>query len=146
MDRDRAGIKGPSTIRVGRAVVGVGVVRVGCLFRVGGETVWAPSAEAGRLYVGMTKCLAAGGGRATGVRTVAEDVFEIDPQPFDTLVEVAYKEYFASTNRVYRSQLHGWLLTSLVLLARAGVTVTPSTDEEREFVEHICEHAKAMPS
>ncbi|MEV5704477.1 DUF6086 family protein [Actinoallomurus sp. NPDC052274] len=117
-----------------------------CLFRVGEETVWAPSAEAGRLYVGMTKCLAAGGGRATGVRTVAEDVFEIDPQPFDALVEVAYKEYFASTNQVYRSQLHGWLLTSLVLLARAGVTVTPSTEEEREFVEDICEHAKAMPS
>ncbi|MCO5996301.1 DUF6086 family protein [Actinoallomurus rhizosphaericola] len=117
-----------------------------CLFRIGEESVWTPSAEAGRLYVGMTKCLAAGGGRATGVRTIAEDVFEIAPEPFGALVEVAYKEYFNSTNRVYRSQLHGWLLTSLVLLARAGRPVTPSNDEEREFVEDISEHAKAMPS
>jgi Family of unknown function (DUF6086) len=133
-------------IRVRLDAFAVGVVTVSCLFKVGEETVWTPAAEAGRLYVGMTKCLAAGAGRPSGMRTLAEDVFEIDPEPFGAFVEVVHKEYFNSTNRVYRSQLHGWLLTSLVLLARAGIAVTPSTDEEREFVEDIAEHAKAMPS
>ena len=117
-----------------------------CRFAIGAETIWTPPAEAGRLYVGMTKCLAAGEARPTGVTTIAEDVFEIGWEPFAALVEVVYKEYFNSSDHVYRSQLHGWLLTSVVLLARAGVTVNPSTDEERGLLEDVCEHAKAMPS
>lgn len=117
-----------------------------CVFRVGHETIWNPSTDAGHLYVGMTKCLAAGGGNPAGLTVIADGVYELDPEPFGALVELAYKDYFSVANRVYRSQLHGWLLTSLVLLARMGATVTPANDEERRFIEDVCEHAKAMPS
>ena len=116
-----------------------------CRFRLGQETIWSPSAEAGRLYVAMTRCLAAGGGRPTGVKMIAEDIFDIDMEPFTDLVEVVYKEYFSSGDRVYRGQLHGWLLTSLVLLTRIGVTVNPSGDEERDLLLDVCEHAEEMP-
>lgn len=124
----------------------VGGVAVNCLFKAGQGTIWSASVQAGRLYVATTKCLAAGGGHPSGLKTLAEDVFELDPRPFADLVSVVYKEYFASTDHVYRGLLHGWLLTSLVLLARVDVTVDAQTDQERELVRDMCEHAKAMPS
>jgi hypothetical protein len=122
------------------------VVIVSYVFDVGDETIWSPSLRTGRLYVGLTDCLAELEGRPTGLSAISSDMYEIDPKSFEILVRAIFEAYFSTDNHVYRSQLRGWLLTSLALLKRIGSEITPANDDERLFLESVDEYAKAMPS
>lgn len=116
------------------------------VFDVGDETIWSPSLRTGRLFVGLTDCLAELEGRPTGLSAISSDMYEIDPKTFEVLVREMFGNYHSTDNYVYRSQLGGWLLTSLVLLKRIGSEVMPANDDERLFLEGADEYAKAMPS
>lgn len=96
---------------------------MGYIFDVGDETIWSPPLNVGRLYIGLTACIAGMEGCGTGLSAIADDMYEIDVPAFRVLVERVYKSFCSTGHHVYRGQLQGWLLTSLVLLKRAGVSV-----------------------
>lgn len=120
---------------------------MGYIFDVDDETVWSPSLSTGRLYVGMTNCIAEIEGCGTGLSAIADDMYEIDLSDFRGLVERVYKSYCSTRNHIYRGQLHGWLLTSLVLLKRSGVSIeTTPGDADESLWGQIDRYEKAMPT
>jgi hypothetical protein len=121
------------------------VVVVSYIFDVGDKTIWSPSLRTGRLYVGLSNCLAEIEGRPTGLSAIAEDMYEIETESFHALVDRVFKDFFSTDHHVYRSQLRGWLLTSLVLLKRTGVVITPASEDERELLQDLDAFAEAMP-
>jgi Family of unknown function (DUF6086) len=122
------------------------VVIVSYIFDVGDETVWSPSLRTGRLYVGLTSCLADLTGLPTGLSAVADDMYEIEIEPFRTLVDAVAQDFHSTDHPVYRGQLRGWLVTSLVLLRRAGRPLPAVDDADRELPQEQAAYAKAMPS
>jgi hypothetical protein len=118
---------------------------VSYVFDVGDETVWSPSLRTGRLFVGLTRYLAELTGRPTGLDTIADDMYEIEVEPFQSLVNAVYEDFRSTEHLVYRGQLRGWLLTSLVLLERAGGPL-PALGDEPELQEELAGYAKAMPT
>jgi hypothetical protein len=122
------------------------VVIVSYIFDVGDETVWSPSLRTGRLYVGLTRCLADITGRPTGLNAVADDMYEIEVEAFQTLIGAVYEDFRSTDHPVYRGQLRGWLLTSLVLLQRTGSPLPAIDDPERELQQDLATYAKAMPT
>jgi hypothetical protein len=119
---------------------------VSYIFDVGDETVWSPSLRTGRLYVGLTRCLSEVTGRPAGLNAVADDMYEIAMEPFRTLADAVYEDFRSTDHLVYRGQLRGWLLTSLVLLRRAGSPLPIIDDDERDLQQDLAAYAKAMPT
>jgi hypothetical protein len=117
---------------------------VSYVFDVGDETVWNPSLRTGRLFVGLTRYLAELTSRPTGLNAVANDMYEIEVKPFRILVNAVYEDFRSTDHLVYRGQLRGWLLTSLVLLDRAGGPL-PALGDEPELQQDLTGYAKAMP-
>lgn len=120
---------------------------MGYIFDVDDETVWSPSLSTGRLYVGLTNCIAEIENCGTGLTAIADDMYEIDLPDFRVLVERVYKSYCSTRHHIYRGQLNGWILTSLVLLKRGGGSVekTPG-DADEPLWGQIDTYEKAMPT
>lgn len=118
---------------------------MGYIFDVGEETVWSPSARAGRLYVWLTESFSEMEGCETGLLAVADDMYEIDVPVLHALVTRVYRAFFSSEHSVYPGPLQGWILTSLVLLGRAGITVTPQSPDEEALLAQVSSYEKAMP-
>jgi hypothetical protein len=122
------------------------VVIVSYIFDVGDKTVWSPSLRTGRLYVGLTRCIADITDQPTGLNAVADDMYEIEIEAFQTLVNAVYQDFRSTDHPVYRGQLRGWLLTSLVLLQRAGSPLPAIDDAEPGLQQDLAGYAKAMPT
>lgn len=116
------------------------------IFDMGDETVWSPSLRTGRLYVGLTNCIADLQGRPSGLVANAEDMYALDPDEFRSLVDAVYANFSSTDHHVYRGQLRGWLLTSLVLLQRAhlDLPIVKATDEDLQ--QDLAAYAKSMPT
>jgi hypothetical protein len=116
------------------------------IFDIGDETIWSPSLRTGRLYIGLTNCIADLEGRPSGLVANAEDMYALEPEAFQSLVEAVYANFFSTDHHVYRGQLRGWLLTSLVLLQRAGSDLPPAEERDEDFQQALAAYAKSMPT
>jgi hypothetical protein len=73
-------------------------------------------------------------------------MYEIEIEAFQTLVNAVYQDFRSTNHPVYRGQLRGWLLTSLVLLQRAGSPLPAIDDAEPGLQQDLAGYAKAMPT
>ncbi|WP_137816586.1 DUF6086 family protein [Gandjariella thermophila] len=105
------------------------------VFDVGDDTVWSPSLQVGDLYVRFLCEIAETLGVRTGLTAIASDMYEIDIDVFANLVRKLFDVYFSSGHPVLRGLIEGVLAPSVVVLERGGRPLTPSSDEEREFIE-----------
>jgi hypothetical protein len=116
------------------------------IFDIGDETIWSPSLRTGRLYVGLTNCIADLDGRPSGLVANAEDMYAVEPGDFRSLVDAVYANFFSTDHHVYRGQLRGWLLTSLVLLQRAHLDLPSAMEPDEDLRQDLAAYAKSMPT
>ncbi|NYI07237.1 DUF6086 family protein [Allostreptomyces psammosilenae] len=114
------------------------------VFDVNDQTVWSPSLRLGRLYVSLTECIGQLMGCPTGLVPVAGDMFNIDVEQFRGFVRTVFDDYFSTDHPVYRQQLRGFLLTSLVMLGRGGVSLEAASDEQRALLAEAELHGRSM--
>ncbi|MDN3351355.1 DUF6086 family protein [Actinomadura sp. DC4] len=116
------------------------------IFDIGDETIWSPSLRTGRLYVGLTTCIADLEGRPSGLVANAEDMYALEPGEFRSLVEAVHANFFSTEHQVYRGQLRGWLMTSLVLLQRAHLDLPVANEPDEDLQQDLAVYAKSMPA
>lgn len=119
---------------------------MGYAFDVADATVWSPSLNVGATYVAMTQTFASLGGLDTGLTTITDDTYEIAPPAFSDLVRYWFDRFSSTTHPIYRALIRGWLLTSLVLLERAGMPIQPTTDEQRSITTEAKDLSRSMPT
>lgn len=116
------------------------------IFDIGDDTVWSPALRVGQAYVGFARELGTLLGIETGLDQVADDMVEIDAARFERFARALLDEYLRSSHPTYRVLSQGPLLVTLALLDRAGRTLEPKTEEERDLNRQAVEHAARMPS
>ncbi|MFG2971344.1 DUF6086 family protein [Streptomyces sp. NPDC048288] len=104
------------------------------IFDVGDDTVWSPSLRVGEWYVSLVESAARVLGCPHGLRPVANDMYVINPEDFEGFTRLLQREYFSTDHSILRVQLRGTLLTSMVLLERAGVCVNLKGEEQRDLL------------
>jgi hypothetical protein len=116
------------------------------IFMVGDEQVWSPALNIGKLYVDMAASLAGNtefSGISTGLVPMASDFYRIDVDIFAGFVR-ALLAGSVVRNSTYRELMHGFIVVSLVILDRAGVSVEPLDESQRDLFDAKAEMAKSM--
>ncbi|MEO3824717.1 DUF6086 family protein [Actinomadura sp. B10D3] len=112
------------------------------IFDIDDETVWSPALRVGKLYVNLAEALARTLEIPTGLEAVAEDMYDINTAVFSDFTRA-----LMSTRHVIAQELlRGVLLTSLVMLQRGGVEITPDSEEQEAFWQALPEFARRMPT
>ncbi|MEU5096953.1 DUF6086 family protein [Streptomyces sp. NPDC020996] len=114
------------------------------VFDVEDETVWSPSLRVGEWYVSLTESSARILGCPHGLHPIANDMYVINPEPFEIFTHSLHREYFSTGHPVLRAQIHGILLTSVVLLERAGIRINPIDEEQRALQLEVQEMGQSM--
>jgi hypothetical protein len=112
-------------------------------FDVDGETVWSPALLVGELYVRTTEGIAGAMGMSTGLDALASDMYDIDLDVFEAMVNSVYAEYFSAVHPLVREMLRGMLLPSIVILERSGRPITARSDDELSFLKYA--HSLPLP-
>ena len=100
-----------------------------------GPTVWSPTSRVGALYIGMINVAAQVFTTPTGVRAIADDLHEIDPDRFEIFVRKLLEIYMHSSHPELLLLMHGVLPPSTVLLERCGVPLLARNDKEKALIE-----------
>jgi hypothetical protein len=116
------------------------------IFEIGEDTVWSPALRVGELYVVSTRCIADARNQPTGLVAIANDMYKIDLPAFERLTRSVLSEYLLSNHPIYREQLRPWLLASLVMLQRGGVSIDPESNEQANFIRQAEGYARSMPT
>lgn len=119
---------------------------MGYIFDIDDETVWSPSLWVGQLYVNLAEAIARTLELPTGLETVAEDMYDINPPVFSEFTSALVNNYFSTRHVVAQELLRGVLLTSLVMLQRGGVEIAPDGEEQTSFWSSLPEFAQRMPT
>ncbi|HEX6686718.1 MAG TPA: DUF6086 family protein [Candidatus Limnocylindrales bacterium] len=98
--------------------------RVSQYFRAGDRILWNPSNRAAELFIHMADVAARIAERPTGIRDEHADEYEVDPAQFEAFVDALTRRYLSSSHPVVRTLLEGFIATALVLVDRAGGTVS----------------------
>jgi hypothetical protein len=134
-------------------------------FQVGDHVLWNPSNVVAELFVRSAEALAPTADASTGIGPMEADEYEIDMAAFDAFVDALVRRYVASRHPILNSLSEGFIATALVLVQRAGRSVTalsePVPAELRDVsvgpasmaasgdIERLRslrdEHARAMP-
>ncbi|WP_439378093.1 DUF6086 family protein [Amycolatopsis lexingtonensis] len=107
------------------------------VFDVDGEVVWSPSLRIGKLFVSTAETLAgnAGIGLAdAGLTMMASDYYYVNPTALAAFVRSSLAGPVVA-NSVYAALARGFLVTSLVVLDRCGIDMTPEQAAHRELFE-----------
>jgi hypothetical protein len=107
----------------------MGVHAVSYIFEFQNDVIWSPALRVGRLFVGFADSLATTVPAPTGLSPMAADHYYVDDQQFRRFVEIVDLEY-AIGHPIADGLLRGFRLTSLVLLERMGIDVTPMADDD----------------
>lgn len=89
------------------------------IFDVAGETVWSPSLRLGRLFIDMVGAFSRLVGHESGLSAMAEDYYEIEVDSFTSFIKEVLTDPAAS-HPVYSAMVRGLVLTSMVIINRAG--------------------------
>jgi hypothetical protein len=148
-----------------RTATGVDHVLVSQYFQVGDRVLWNPSNVVAELFVRTAEALAPTADVPSGIGPREADEYQIDMAAFGAFVDALVRRYTSSRHPILNSLLEGFIATALVLVQRAGRTVTaltePVPDELRDVsvgpagmaapgdAEHLRElrdeHARVMP-
>ncbi|MEJ8639751.1 DUF6086 family protein [Streptomyces sp. MS2.AVA.5] len=93
-------------------------------FELGGETLWDAGYHSGQLYVSLARGAAEFLELPSGLTANPQGGCDVESEPFRAFVEGLYGMYSSTTNEVLHGLAHGLLVTSLVLLERAGGVIT----------------------
>ncbi|WP_162788565.1 DUF6086 family protein [Amycolatopsis albispora] len=118
---------------------------MGCVFEVGGETVWSPASRVGETYLALAEGLAGLVGVPTGFTAMAADFHEVDIVRFQAFTEHVFREYFRSGHELRRMMVDGVLRPSVVMLTRGGARIEPETEEQRVYLAEAEKLSGRMP-
>ncbi|MFI6008173.1 DUF6086 family protein [Streptomyces sp. NPDC051243] len=88
------------------------------------ETLWDAGYHSGQLYASLAQGAAGFLDVPSGLTPTPQGGCDVDGEMFQAFVERLYGLYASTTNEVLRGLAQGLLVTSLVLLDRAGGTIT----------------------
>jgi hypothetical protein len=101
-------------------------------FDVGDVTLWNPSHGVALLFASTVETMVPLADQPSGVTDLHTDEYRIDPALFAAFVDTLVRRYLGSSHPVLRTLMEGFLATALVLVERAGGTVT-ALDEATEL-------------
>ncbi|GGN60296.1 DUF6086 family protein [Streptomyces kronopolitis] len=113
-------------------------------FEASGHTVWDPSLRIGKWYLSFAESAADLVHRPTGLKPSDDDTCAVDVQVFRQFVEGLLECYASTRHPVQHGLMRGVLLTSLVMLERVGVEMSPKSEREASILEEVETFAGAM--
>ncbi|MDH6627687.1 hypothetical protein M2271_005514 [Streptomyces sp. LBL] len=113
-------------------------------FEQGGETLWDAGYHSGQLYASLAWGAAGFFELPSGLSDTPQGSCEIDPPVFQSFVEQLYRLYASTDNDVLHGLAHGLLVTSLVLLKRAGGEIDLRPEHEAALQEQIAQLGRSM--
>ena len=119
---------------------------MGCVFDIGDETVWSPSLRVGQLYARLLGTLGEFFDRPVGLQYIATDMFELDLSLFSDFVHFLMESYQATEHPIYRSEIGGVLLVSIVLLERGGASFDARNSLEQDLLNDARALSESMPT
>jgi hypothetical protein len=93
-------------------------------FLVGGRIVWNPSNRVAELFVQLAGVMAEAAATPSGLHDTGADEYEVDLVLFEAFTDALTRRYLSSSHVIMRSLIEGFLATALVLVDRAGGTVS----------------------
>ncbi|GHH28129.1 DUF6086 family protein [Streptomyces rubradiris] len=115
------------------------------LFEAGDETLWEAGYVSGRMYFALAQGVADHLRVSPGLTggTPRGDC-QVDVSAFRSFVEHLYREYSSTQSVVLHDLLRGMLITSLIMLERAGAPITLEPEHEEAFQQEKAVLARAM--
>ncbi|MEV6877764.1 DUF6086 family protein [Amycolatopsis sp. NPDC051128] len=116
------------------------------MFDVDGEVVWSPALRIGQLFMSMAGTLADNAGvdlPAAGFTMMASDYYYVDPPALAGFVRTLLAGSVV-THSVYKELARGFVVACLVLLERAGVSMEPSDEAQRDLFDARAALAASM--
>ncbi|MFE9765945.1 DUF6086 family protein [Streptomyces sp. NPDC005808] len=113
-------------------------------FELGGETLWDAGYHSGQLYASLARGAAEFLELPPGLTPNRQGGCDVEPVALQSFVEGLYGLYSSTRNELLHGLAHGLLVTSLVLLERAGGAITLKTEHEEVFREEKAALARSM--
>ncbi|GGW75187.1 hypothetical protein GCM10010503_60970 [Streptomyces lucensis JCM 4490] len=113
-------------------------------YELGGEALWDAGYHSGRLYASLARGAAESVGLPTGLTETPHGSCDIDLPTFRAFVQGLYARYSSTSHPVTHGLARGLLVTSLVLLERAGAPLTLKPEHEEALGEEKTAFAHAM--
>ncbi|MFI1160266.1 DUF6086 family protein [Streptomyces sioyaensis] len=113
-------------------------------FEAAGHTVWNPSLRMGRWYLAFAESVADLVHRPTGLTPSGDDTCAVDVPVFRQFVEALLECYASTRHPVQHGLMRGVLLTSLVMLERGGVKMSPESEREASVLAEVKVFASSM--
>ncbi|MDX2545266.1 DUF6086 family protein [Streptomyces sp. WI04-05B] len=113
-------------------------------FEHGTETLWDAGYHGGKLYVSLARGAAEFLELPSGLTPNTQGGCDVDPTTFQAFVEGLYRTYSSTRSELLHGLAHGLLLTSLVLLDRAGGSVPLRPEHQDAFVSEKAALARSM--
>lgn len=107
---------------------------VSYVFDINDQTVWSPSLFVGDLYVRFATQIADMLGLPSGLRAIASDYYEIDPDVFEIFTKRMFAENFDGYHDIKRGMLEAVLAPAVVILDRVGRPLLAETEEQRDVL------------
>lgn len=89
-------------------------------FEVGTRTVWSPALQVGEIYMAYIRGLEELYGEPAGIRSIAEDMVEIQPNVFLQFIRRLIAVLNSRNHAVLQIQLRAVVIPAVVMLERAG--------------------------
>ncbi|WP_408647574.1 DUF6086 family protein [Streptomyces geranii] len=113
-------------------------------FEYGAETLWDAGYYSGKLYASLAGGTAEFLELPSGLTPNAQGGCDVDPNAFQAFVESLYRTYSSTQSELLHGLAHGLLLTSLVLLDRAGGSIPLMPEHKDAFAREKATLARSM--
>ncbi|NEA67081.1 DUF6086 family protein [Streptomyces sp. SID12488] len=113
-------------------------------FEHGTRTLWDAGYHSGKLYAALAHGTAEFLELPSGLTPNAQGGCDVDPKSFQVFVERLCGTYSSTQNELLHGLAHGLLLTSLVLLDRAGGSIPLRPEHEDAFAREKSALARSM--
>ncbi|MEV1331071.1 DUF6086 family protein [Micromonospora costi] len=113
-------------------------------FESNGETLWDPALRIGKMYVSYAKGMEDVLGVPSGLSPTDQDWADVDPVSFAGFVSELCEWYFSSPNWLLHGLMRTMLMTSLVMLERAGGELPAVVHTDGDFVAELKQTARHM--
>ena len=110
------------------------------------ETLWDAGYHSGQLYASLAQGAAGFLDVPSGLTPTPEGGCDVDREMFQAFVERLYGLYASTSNEVLQGLAHSLLVTSLVLLDRAGGTIALRPEHSTVLCEAKSALARSMAS
>ncbi|MYS13334.1 DUF6086 family protein [Streptomyces sp. SID4982] len=113
-------------------------------FELGEETLWDAGYHSGLLYASLARGAAEFVKLPTGLTATPQGSCDIELSTFRTFVQGLYGTYSSTPSPVLHGLTRGLLVTSLVLLERAGASIMLKPEHEEALREEKTAFARSM--